>query len=105
MAGPKPALYASGITCMGFICLILACVTVFLPIWGNYEDRYGGYQAERGYFGPWKVCKKLNYNREFCSDTLRFRVSGEFVMQCSHGFFLMNSINIIFQVAFMLVAF
>lgn len=77
MARPKPILYATGVTCLGFICLILACVTVFLPIWGTYEDRHGGWQSERGYFGPWKVCKKLNYGREICGNEFRFRVSGE----------------------------
>lgn len=77
MAAPKPILYATGVTICGFICLILAGITLFVPIWGYFEDRYGGYQAERGYFGPWKVCKKLNYNREICGDRFRFQVSGE----------------------------
>lgn len=52
------------------------CVVLFLPIWGHFEDRQGGYQAERGYFGPWKVCKKLSYGREICGDRFRFQVSG-----------------------------
>lgn len=76
MAGPRPIVYATCVTCLGFVCLILACTTIFLPIWGTYEDRYGGYQAERGYFGPFKVCKKLNYHREICGEGFRFRVSG-----------------------------
>lgn len=76
MAAPKPILYATGVTVLCFICLVLACITLFLPIWGYFEDRYGGYQAERGYFGPWKVCKKLNYGREVCGDRFRFQVSG-----------------------------
>lgn len=76
MAAPKPVLYATGVTICGFVCLILACTTLFLPYWGHFEDRHGGYSAERGYFGPWKVCKKLNYNREICGDRFRFQVSG-----------------------------
>lgn len=77
MATPKPILYATGVTVLGFICFILSCTTLFVPVWGYFEDRHGGYQAERGYFGPWKVCKKLNYGREICSDRFRFQVSGE----------------------------
>lgn len=77
MAGPRPIVYATSTTCLGLVCLILACITVFLPIWGTYEDRHGGYQSERGYFGPWKVCKKINFNREICDSRVRFRVSGK----------------------------
>lgn len=75
MAAPKP-IFAIFATVYGFICLILGCVVLFLPIWGHFEDRQGGYQAERGYFGPWKVCKKLSYGREICGDRFRFQVSG-----------------------------
>lgn len=86
MAAPKPILYATGVTILGFICLVLACITLFLPIWGHFEDRYGGYQSERGYFGPWKVCKRLNYGREVCGDRFRFQVTGiiflDFSMEC-----------------------
>lgn len=79
MVEPKPILYATAVTICGFVCLALACTTLFLPIWGHYEDRYGGgLQNDRGYFGPWKVCKKLNYGREICGDRFRFQVSGMF---------------------------
>lgn len=77
MGEPRPALYAAGITALGVVCLALSCFTAFVPAWGHYEDSYGGYQQERGYFGPWKVCKKLNYGREYCSDQLRFRIPSE----------------------------
>lgn len=88
MAEPKPALYAAGVTALGFICLALACLTAFVPAWGNYEDSYGGYQSERGYFGPFRVCKKLNYGREVCGDQNRFRISSKCHVQSSiflHG--------------------
>lgn len=75
MAAPRP-IYATGVTVFGFICLLLGCIALFLPVWGHFEDRHGGYQAERGYFGPWKVCKKLNYGREVCGERFRFQVSG-----------------------------
>lgn len=78
MAAPK-LIFATGVTVFAFICLILGLVVLFLPIWGHFEDRHGGYQAERGYFGPWKVCKQLSYNRELCGDRFRFQVSGKSV--------------------------
>lgn len=78
MAQPKPALYAAGVTSLGFVCLALACFTAFVPVWGHYQDNsYNRYDADRGYFGPWKVCKKLNYNREVCGDHLSFRISSK----------------------------
>lgn len=75
MAPPKP-IYATIVFVFGCFCLVLGCIALFLPIWGHFEDRHGGYQSERGYFGPWKVCKKLNYGREICGDRFRFQVSG-----------------------------
>lgn len=80
MVEPKPILYAIAVTICGFACLALACTTLFLPIWGHYEDRYGVLQNDRGYFGPWKVCRKLNYGREICGDRQRFQVSGMFLL-------------------------
>lgn len=76
MAGPKTALYAAGLTCLGFICFALASTAVGVPIWGYFENPSGGWGADRGYFGPWKVCKQLAYNREKCGqDVSRFRPS------------------------------
>lgn len=76
MAQPKPALYAAGVTSLGFICLAVAASAVGIPIWGYFESKTGGWDAEQGYFGPWKVCKKLNYGREICGE-YRFKPSGE----------------------------
>lgn len=82
MGEPKPALYAASVTALGFVCLALACFTAIVPIWGKYEDSYGGYSSERGYFGPWKVCKTLNYGREVCGEQFtRFRVPSKFNVQ------------------------
>lgn len=78
MATPRP-IYATGVTIFGFICLALGCTALFLPV-GNFEDRYGSYQAEKGYFSPFKVCKKLNYGREICGDRFRFQVSGSMLL-------------------------
>ncbi|CAD7082776.1 unnamed protein product [Hermetia illucens] len=76
MAGPKTALYAAGLTCLGFICFALASTAVGVPIWGYYDNPTAGWDADRGYFGPWLVCKQLSYNREKCGqDVSRFRPS------------------------------
>lgn len=78
MAQPKPALYAAGLTSLGFICLAVAASAVGIPIWGYFENSNGReWDGERGYFGPWKVCKQLNYGREICGN-FRFRPSGMF---------------------------
>lgn len=68
MAGPKPAMYASTVTAVGFVCLALSATAVGLPIWGYFEYIAGGWDSERGYFGPFRTCKKLNYGREVCGD-------------------------------------
>lgn len=76
MAKSKIALYAAGVTCLGFICFALASAAIGIPIWGNYDTPSGGYDFDHGYFGPFKVCKKLAYNREKCgSDVSKFRLS------------------------------
>lgn len=75
MASSK-AVYATLVFVFGCFCLVLGCVGQFLPVWGHFEDRNLGYQAERGYFGPWKVCKILNYGRVMCGNSSRFQVSG-----------------------------
>ncbi|KAH8315729.1 hypothetical protein KR059_012810 [Drosophila kikkawai] len=72
----KSTLYAAGVTCLGFVCFALASVAIGIPIWGYYDSRSGGYDFDRGYFGPFKVCKQLTYNREKCgNDVSKFRLS------------------------------
>eukprot|EP00099_Drosophila_melanogaster_P009272 NP_001262005.1 uncharacterized protein Dmel_CG13698, isoform C [Drosophila melanogaster] len=72
----KSTLYAAGVTCLGFICFALASVAIGIPIWGYYDSPSGGYDFDRGYFGPFKVCKQLTYNREKCgNDVSKFRLS------------------------------
>ncbi|XP_046807517.1 uncharacterized protein LOC111677156 [Lucilia cuprina] len=76
MAKSKIALYAAGVTCLGFICFALASAAIGIPIWGYYSSPSGGYDYDNGYFGPFKVCKQLAYNREKCgSDVSKFRLS------------------------------
>lgn len=79
MAGPKPALYTSAVTVVGFICLALSATAVGLPIWGHFEYLAGGWDSEKGYFGPFRTCKKLNYGREVCGD-FHFRPHGNFCL-------------------------
>ncbi|XP_030372671.1 uncharacterized protein LOC115622757 [Scaptodrosophila lebanonensis] len=69
-------LYAAGVTCLGFLCFALASIAIGIPIWGYYDSPSGGYDYDRGYFGPFKVCKQLTYNREKCgNDVSKFRLS------------------------------
>lgn len=77
MARPKTSIYAAGITCLGFICFILAAAAVGIPIWGHYDSPSGGYyDSDRGYFSLFKVCKQLTYNREKCgSDVSKFQLA------------------------------
>lgn len=72
------SLYVALITAISFICFALSCAAVFLPVWGYFEEVGGGFASDQGYFGPWKVCKQLNYNREKCGSAesvSRFRPS------------------------------
>lgn len=37
MAGNKPALYAAGVTVLGFVCLSVAAAAVGIPVWAYYD--------------------------------------------------------------------
>lgn len=54
------------ITTISFICFALSCAAIFLPVWGYFSDSSASFGSDKGYFGPWKVCKELAYNREKC---------------------------------------
>lgn len=70
------SLYIASITALSFICFALSCAAVFLPVWGYFKEVNNGFGAENGYFGPWKVCKELQFNRESCGASVsRFRPS------------------------------
>lgn len=72
------SLHLTVTTAISFVCFALSCAAAFIPIWGYFEDANGGFGSDRGYFGPWSVCKELTYNREKCgsSDNVsRFRRS------------------------------
>ncbi|XP_050298093.1 uncharacterized protein LOC126737297 [Anthonomus grandis grandis] len=75
--GVKP-LYSTCVAVLGFVCLVVGAAAVGIPMWG-YFDTYGwgGHDRgglNRGYFGPWKTCKLLLYNRENCEEgASRFR--------------------------------
>ncbi|KAF7284839.1 hypothetical protein GWI33_021482 [Rhynchophorus ferrugineus] len=74
----KP-LYSTCVAVLGFICLVVGATAVGIPMWGYFDPPpYLGYGGgdDRGYFGPWKTCKLLLYNRERCDkDVSRFRAS------------------------------
>lgn len=66
------------ITTISFISFALSCAASFLPVWGYFDETNGGFASDHGYFGPWKVCKELAYNREKCGsyeNASRFRPS------------------------------
>ncbi|CAO1409606.1 unnamed protein product [Diamesa tonsa] len=70
------SLYITLVSAIGFICFALTTSAIGIPYWGSFEDEYGGFGSDRGYFGPWKVCKELTYNREKCGTGIsKFRPS------------------------------
>ncbi|XP_025835985.1 uncharacterized protein LOC108739743 [Agrilus planipennis] len=80
MAINRP-LYSVCVAILGFVCFVIGATAVGLPVWGYFDDSpsdrtYGGPGSEQGYFGPWRKCKLLLYNRERCGeDASRFRTS------------------------------
>jgi hypothetical protein len=74
-------LFRTLITGLGFVCLTLSIVTVFLPYWGYFEEAnrdYGSGQ-DKGHFNPWVVCKELGYDRTKCERTIfTFKNSSRF---------------------------
>lgn len=59
------------ITTISFISFALCCAATFLPVWGYFEEVHNYIGSNEGYFGPWKVCKELQYNREKCFNNLQ----------------------------------
>lgn len=68
-ANRSKALYSTGVACLGFASFALAATAVALPLWGYFENPAGGLAAEKGYFGPWLLCKELLYGRTKCGDS------------------------------------
>uniref|UniRef100_A0A336KY36 CSON001294 protein n=1 Tax=Culicoides sonorensis TaxID=179676 RepID=A0A336KY36_CULSO len=74
MGENKPALYAAGVTCLAFVCFALSATAVGLPVWGYFSSSGSSWDINKGYFGPWRTCKSLNYGRENCrSESLGFK--------------------------------
>lgn len=72
------ASFVASCAALSFVCFALSCVTVFLPYWGYFEDFNYSFGSDRGYFGPWRVCKELTYDRMKCGhaeNISRFRPS------------------------------
>lgn len=88
----KTAQYAAGVTCLGFVCLAVACASIGVPIWGYYDANGGYYEVDKGYFSPFKVCKQLGYNREKCgSEVSKFRPS------CEYAFFVLYFLYLLYR--------
>ncbi|KAI5635268.1 hypothetical protein NE865_12060 [Phthorimaea operculella] len=90
MAAGK-ALYSIAVVIFGFICFIVGAIAVGLPTWGYFYSyntdiqyslqsyRLDNPNFDQGYFGPWRVCKKLLYNREKCgTDVSKFQPSSKY---------------------------
>lgn len=78
MAENKPALYAAGVTCLAFVCFALSATAVGLPVWGYYSSSGSTWDNNKGYFGPWRTCKSLNYGRENCRpESMGFKAPGK----------------------------
>ncbi|XP_026724813.1 uncharacterized protein LOC113491839 isoform X2 [Trichoplusia ni] len=74
MASGK-ALYSIAVVALGFICFVVGAIAVGLPTWGKFYSLENP-NFDQGYFGPWRVCKKLLYNREKCgTDVSKFHPS------------------------------
>ncbi|XP_023941425.1 uncharacterized protein LOC112048205 [Bicyclus anynana] len=74
MASGK-ALYSIAVVVLGFICFVVGAVAVGLPAWGHFYS-FENPNYDQGYFGPWRVCKRLLYYREKCgTDVSKFRPS------------------------------
>ncbi|XP_068623101.1 uncharacterized protein [Battus philenor] len=72
MASGK-VLYSIAVVILGFICFIVGAIAVGLPTWGYFFSLENP-NFDQGYYGPWRVCKKLLYNREKCgTDVSKFR--------------------------------
>ncbi|CAB3252524.1 unnamed protein product [Arctia plantaginis] len=87
MASGK-VLYSIAVVALGFICFVVGAIAVGLPTWGEFYSYDSEIQLapvyydfenrnfDRGYFGPWRVCKLLLYNREKCgTDVSKFHPS------------------------------
>ncbi|XP_015365211.1 PREDICTED: uncharacterized protein LOC107162715 [Diuraphis noxia] len=75
MADPNKskALYSSLVAFLGFACFALAATAIGLPLWGYYENpqaEIGTSGIDRGYFGPWQMCKQSYYGRTKCGDSI-----------------------------------
>lgn len=72
------SLHVSLATALSFVCFALTCAAVFVPLWAYFEDDNSGFGSDRGYFGPWSICKELTYDRTRCGSSeniSRFRRS------------------------------
>lgn len=70
--------YRASITGLSLVCFALSVGALCIPIWGYFDDNNGSFGSDHGYFGPWKVCKELTYDRTKCGSSenvSRFRPS------------------------------
>ncbi|XP_073954602.1 uncharacterized protein isoform X2 [Choristoneura fumiferana] len=69
------AMYSIAVVVFGFICFVVNAIAVGIPTWGYFYS-FENPNFDQGYFGPWRICKRLLYNREKCgADVSKFRPS------------------------------
>lgn len=80
MAGVKP-LYSTCVAVLGFVCLVIGAAAIGIPYWGYFDTVNGGRGEENGYFGLWKICRIMSFNREWCGNNVsKFRPKGEVLL-------------------------
>lgn len=96
------ALYSTLVSCLGLACFGLALTAVILPLWGYFENPNAGVASEKGYFGPWQMCKQLLYGRTKCGDEVaRFRpnvavkIAGHVAAGCTIVLFLFCILSVL----------
>ncbi|XP_034935562.1 uncharacterized protein [Chelonus insularis] len=61
---------AAGALLLGVLAVVLQSAATATPAWGYFTTPDAGLTAEKGYFGPWRQCKLLLYNRERCGTSV-----------------------------------
>ncbi|XP_015593208.1 uncharacterized protein LOC107266826 [Cephus cinctus] len=57
---------AAGALALGILAVVLQAAATATPQWGYFSNPDAGSVFEKGYFGPWRQCKFLEYSRERC---------------------------------------
>ncbi|OXA43933.1 hypothetical protein Fcan01_21200 [Folsomia candida] len=56
-----------GLIILAAACFVIATVAVAVPYWGQFRNRV---VQETGHFGPWTICKDIDYGRKMCGNRI-----------------------------------